>query len=323
MSSSPKPGSSKRDTLWLGMGSCTVVNYFLQSITGKEQNKPWYGQEHFHELRSSVDPIQIQTKEPLDSLVDRMVDLLEHRTTHRWIWWCTVHIGRHVGWRQRSGWGRRTGWSDGWWTPSTSNQKSQLLKHQKWTKRHVSKRSIHNNTEMFSLHGGRVVGALVDARAGRMIGWISSNQKSQLLEHQLDQTRTCRIELTQYIKSNLTRGHHGPLSSRAAFLHCRPVHRDKLQSDKALNLELIKKHQLHREGCTLRINLERAEKQKQAGWNRRMRVNFKEPYRHLSKTEIVQLRREGCEHVGCGWLSCVSRGRPPTASHVNHIIASV
>ena len=87
---------------------------------------------------------------------------------------------------------------------------------------------------MFSLHGGRVVGALVDARAGRMIGWISSNQKSQLLEHQLDQTRTCRIELTQYIKSNLTRGHHGPLSSRAAFLHCRPVHRDKLQSDKAL-----------------------------------------------------------------------------------------
>ena len=99
--------------------------------------------------------------------------------------------------RYKQGWGQHTGWSDGWWTPSTSNQKSQLLKHQKWTKRHVSKRSIHNNTDMFSLHGGRVVGALVDARAGRMIGWISSNQKSQLLEHQLDQTRTCRIELTQ------------------------------------------------------------------------------------------------------------------------------
>ena len=142
-----------------------------------------------------------------------------------------LHIGRHVGWGRHLAWGWRTGWSDGWWTPSTSNQKSQLLKHQKWTKRHVSKRSIHNNTEMFSLHGGRVVGALVDARG--------------------------------------------------------------------------------------------AEKQKQAVRNRSMRVNFKEPYRHLSKTEIVQLRREGCEHVGCGWLSCVSRGRPPTASHVNHIIASV
>ena len=75
-----------------------------------------------------------------------------------------LHIGRHVGWGRRLGWGWRTGWSHGWWTPSTSNQKSQLLKHQKWTKRHVSKRSIHNNTEMFSLHGGRVVGALVDAR---------------------------------------------------------------------------------------------------------------------------------------------------------------
>ena len=138
---------------------------------------------------------------------------------------------------------------------------------------------------MFSLHGGRVVGALVDARAGRMIGWISSNQKSQLLEHQLDQTRTCRIELTQYIKSNLTRGHHGPLSSRAAFLHCRPVHRDKLQSDKhsiiRINIETGQYHQLHREGCTLRITLERAEKQKQAVRNRRMRVNFKEPYRHV------------------------------------------
>ena len=37
--------------------------------------------------------------------------------------------------------------------------------------------------------GGGVFGALVDAWAGWMIGWIhgSSNQKSQLLEHQLDQ----------------------------------------------------------------------------------------------------------------------------------------
>ena len=43
---------------------------------------------------------------------------------------------------------------------------------------------------MFSLHGGRVVGALVDARAGRMIGWILKPEES-LLEHQLDApTRT-------------------------------------------------------------------------------------------------------------------------------------
>ena len=31
---------------------------------------------------------------------------------------------------------------------------------------------------MFSLHGGRVVGALVDARAGRMIGWILKPEES-------------------------------------------------------------------------------------------------------------------------------------------------
>ena len=69
-----------------------------------------------------------------------------------------------------------------------------------------------------------------------------------------------------------------------------------------INKETGQCHQLHRECCTLRINLERAEKQKQAVRNRRMRVNFKEPYRHLSKIEIVPLRREGCEHehVGCG-----------------------
>ena len=50
---------------------------------------------------------------------------------------------------------------------------------------------------------------------------------------------------------------------------------------------------------TLRINLEQADKQKQLVRNRRMTVNAKdkEPYRHLSKIEMVPLRREGCEHV--------------------------
>ena len=57
-----------------------------------------------------------------------------------------------------------------------------------------------------------------------------------------------------------------------------------------INIETGQYHQLHREGCTLRITLERAEKQKQAVRNKRMRVNVKEPYRHLSKIEIVPLR---------------------------------
>ena len=48
---------------------------------------------------------------------------------------------------------------------------------------------------------------------------------------------------------------------------------------------------------TLRTNLKQADKQKQLVRNRRMTVNVKEPYRHLSKIEIVPLRREGCEHV--------------------------
>ena len=40
---------------------------------------------------------------------------------------------------------------------------------------------------------------------------------------------------------------------------------------------------------TLRTNLEQADKQKQLVRNRRMTVNVKEPYRHLSKIEMVPL----------------------------------
>ena len=143
-----------------------------------------------------------------------------HRQRTKWtlIIMSFAHPWTPSRYKQKSHWTR---WWTGWWTCWSTGQHTGGFGGVRCT--------------LDGTWAGDDAQAEDDARAGRMIGWISSNQKSQLLEHQLDQTRTCRIELTQYIKSNLTRGHHGPLSSRAAFLHCRPVHRDKLQSDKAFN----------------------------------------------------------------------------------------
>ena len=84
----------------------------------------------------------------IDLLVNWTVDLLVGRRTHR----------------------------------TRTNQKSQLLKHQKKNKeRHVSKRNIHTNTEMISLYrlddglvGGLdcgLVGALDDAQVVLAVDW--------------------------------------------------------------------------------------------------------------------------------------------------------
>ena len=81
--------------------------------------------------------------------------------------------------------GRRTGMA-GQWTPSTPNQKRQLLKHQTTKNRRVSKRDINNIMEVISSHwldDGKN-DELVDGldgealRIGRMIGWILKPEES-------------------------------------------------------------------------------------------------------------------------------------------------
>ena len=77
--------------------------------------------------------------------------------------------------RYKQGWGWRTGWSDGW-----------------RTKRHISKRNIHNNFEMFSLHrlddwlvgelDCGLVGALDDAQVVLAVYWTIEWTRDSLVD---------------------------------------------------------------------------------------------------------------------------------------------